>query len=71
MARLGTKPPTLHVVGPLVAASLDRLSKSALIDLYVQALALNLGAGDTPPTLAQVVRDAAPVLSLRGDRSIT
>ena len=70
MARLGAKPPALTVVSREVAEHLDRLSKAALIDLYIHKLAVNLGACDDAPTLEQVAEDANPVLRLRGDRLI-
>lgn len=66
MARIGAKPPC-SVTSSEVARELDELSKAALIDLYCQQLALNLGDGDTPVTLAQVREDAVPMLELRGD----
>ena len=46
------------------------VSKYALIDLYLHALAGTLGSCDTAPTIAQVVEDAAPTLALRGDRRL-
>ena len=70
MARIGSKGPKLHVVCPGVAYALDKVSKAALIDLYVQALAANLGACDTAPTLEEVRADADPTLRLRGDRLV-
>lgn len=60
----------LAVVSDRVAFALDKVSKAALIDLYVQALAANLGACDTPPTLEQVKKDADPTLAIRNDRPI-
>jgi len=70
MARLGTKAPALAVVSNEVAYALDKISKSALIDLYVQSLAFHLGSCDTPPTLEQVKDDANPTLRIRNDREI-
>ena len=69
MARLGTKPPALHVVTDDVARALDRCSKAALIDAFVQSVALSLGACDTPPSMEEVREQMEPVLSARGDRS--
>lgn len=68
MARLGTKPPMLAVVSTEMGRALDQLSKAALIDAYVQALALSLGESDTAPTLEQALDDLEPLLQLRGDR---
>ena len=47
-----------------------QVSKYALIDLYLQALATTLGGCDTPPTIDEVVEDASPTLALRGDRRL-
>ena len=69
MARLGTKAPMLHVVTDDVARVLDRCSKAALIDAFVQTLATSLGSCDTAPSMADVRGEMEPVLQARGDRS--
>ena len=72
MARAGTK-----AAGQLIASSvvgpwlLDRVSKAALVDLYLQALACALGHPDAPVTLEQLKTDADPLLRLRADRTLT
>ena len=48
----------------------NQVSKYALIDLYLQALAMTLGSCDTPPTIEQVIENASPTLALRGDRRL-
>jgi hypothetical protein len=48
----------------------DSVSKTALVEAYLAALAVINGACDTPPTIAQVRMDINPVLEARGDRLI-
>jgi hypothetical protein len=69
MARLGTKPPVLSIVSDDVSRLLDRVSKAALIDLYVQALAVQCEGGcDAAPSVEEVIDDANATLRVRGDR---
>lgn len=68
MARYGTKRPMLDTTSEATAVLLDKVSKAALIDLYLAALARVLGAADDPPSVAEVVADANPTLSVRGDK---
>ena len=68
MGRRGTKPCLLAVVSPEVEQMLDKVSKAALIDLFVNQLALTLGNCDTPPTPEDVSEYANAVLRVRGDR---
>ena len=63
-----SSPPALSVTTESTFLLLQRVSKTALIDLYLQQLALSLGSCDDPPTVAQVVKDANPTLRVRGDR---
>jgi hypothetical protein len=70
MARLGTKGPRLRSSEAAGGDLLDSVSKAALVDLYLQALAATLGACDTPPSWEQVMNDANPTLRLRGDRPL-
>lgn len=48
--------------------ALDSLSKSALIDAYLSALARANGSADSAPTIAEALADLRPILSVRGDR---
>lgn len=54
-----------------VASRLDeQVSKFALIELYLQALAAQRGHCDDPCTWSEVLEDANPTLLLRGDRRL-
>lgn len=63
----GFKPP-MSATSQDMADELARLSKSALIDVYCQALAAQLGRCDSPVSLEDIREDAMPMLEMRGDR---
>lgn len=66
MARLGTKGP--HIATSDVYRWLDHVSKTALIDLVAQNVALIEGHCDEPATIDEIRAHAEPILRLRGDR---
>ena len=59
----------LAVSAPELVTALDSTcSKRALIELYLQALAAQLGHCDEPCSMEELIEDANPVLRMRGDR---
>lgn len=69
---INNKRPQLAVSGDDVGIWLaGRASKAALVDLYLSALSRCEGLPDHEPVPVDVViRDADPVLRLRGDRTL-
>lgn len=63
-----TAKPPLSYAAFNVHHELLQLSKGALVDLYAQALATQLGHADTPVRLDEMQHDAIPMLRMRGDR---
>ena len=70
MARLGNRGAVLEASANVGDWLCDKVSKAALVDLYLQALALQNGHADSPVTLAELLADADPTLSVRGDRKL-
>ncbi len=70
MARIGNKGPQLETSSAAGRWLLERVSKAALMELYLAALARANGAADEAPTKEQVCEDADPVLRIRGDRAL-
>ena len=64
------KQPMLGTSEHAAAMLTNQVSKAALIDLYLQALAMTLGSCDTPPTIEEVIEHASPTLAIRGDRRL-
>ena len=64
---LKNKPPMSGVVSRQAARALDGISKAALIDLYVQALALARGECDSEVPMDVIADDVEPMLRMRGD----
>ena len=71
MARLGNKGTQLEASSKVGRFLMDNVSKAALADLYLQALALLSGSADCAVTLEQLQQDADPTLRLRGDKTIS
>ena len=70
MARIGNKGTQLEASSKVGRFLMDNVSKAALADLYLQALALLAGSADSAVTLEQLQADADETLRLRGDRTI-
>jgi hypothetical protein len=71
MARIGNKGTQLEASSKVGRFLMDNVSKAALADLYLQALALQSGCADCPVTLEQLQADADQTLLLRGDKTIS
>lgn len=56
------------IVGGPAAKYLDRLSKAALIDCFIETLALANECADDPVTVQQCAEACLPTLNRRGDR---
>ena len=71
MARRSNKRPNNLITSAIAGqALLDGVSKAALVEAYLAALAQVNGVCDTPPTLDEVRADINPVLQVRGDRQL-
>ena len=69
--RLGNKGPNNLITSTIAGrALLDGVSKAALVEGYLAALARANGSPDEPPTLEEVAEDIGPVLAIRGDRRL-
>ncbi len=64
---LKNKPPMSCTVSREAWRALDGISKAALIDLYVQALATARGECDSEVPLDAIADDVRPMLEMRGD----